>query len=444
MRTLGLAASVSACALGEPVRDRTPGSADFGAVDDDSDGQSFIDGSSSTDATAGDPACEGELGCACSPLGKCYDALRCEAGVCVDPGAGPGGEPLPSCGNGVVDPGEGCDDGAGNNADARACTSSCTPAYCGDGKVFAGVEACDDGNAVDDDACSNACAKPGCGDGVVDPGEACDDGNDDDSDACLPSCIAARCGDTFVQLGVEDCDDGNDDDADDCIACTAASCGDGHLQLGVEQCDDGNTQGGDGCPASCACASGTIEFEADGDLDGWALEGSWHLYDATPVAPDQAAVTLQSRTLGNDGNRVEPYDALGKQTESSAATSPVVTLPAVLQFRSWNFDEATYLYDPGGGAPPYALDAKRVLARAEGGEWIALVDCLDGPNQTMPFCQGYYGTERAGDAFDDIALDLGALAGQPGQIRFEYSTGDAEVGFELGWYLDELNLLPCE
>jgi cysteine-rich repeat protein len=110
------------------------------------------------------------------------------------------------CGNGVVDPGEECDDG--NADDTDACTTRCRFARCGDGVVWKGVEGCDDGNANDADGCRNDCALPSCGDGKVDPGEECDDGNADDTDACTSRCFFAKCGDGFVHQGVEQCDGG--------------------------------------------------------------------------------------------------------------------------------------------------------------------------------------------------------------------------------------------
>lgn len=49
-----------------------------------------------------------------------------------------------ACGNGEVDEGEECDEGA-DNADNAACTASCQINTCGDGLVFEGVEECDMG-----------------------------------------------------------------------------------------------------------------------------------------------------------------------------------------------------------------------------------------------------------------------------------------------------------
>ena len=211
--------------------------------------------------------------------------------------------PGPVCGDGVVDPGEECDDGPANG-EMSACKLDCTAAFCGDGLVGP-REACDDGNQVDDDECTNGCNLPACGDGILQPPEECDlgmanddtgectlacllptcgdgfvqpgnleqcdDGNLVDTDACVGPCVPAACGDGFLQQGVEQCDDGNDVNTDDCIAtCESATCGDGFLQQGVEQCDDGNVVDGDGCPANCelfchaigydACPSGATQF----------------------------------------------------------------------------------------------------------------------------------------------------------------------------------------
>jgi cysteine-rich repeat protein len=74
------------------------------------------------------------------------------------------------CGNGIVDPGEQCDDGNGGSGDG--CDADCQPSACGNGLV--GIdEECDDGNSDDDDECTNACRRP----------EAiCDDCLDNDGD----------------------------------------------------------------------------------------------------------------------------------------------------------------------------------------------------------------------------------------------------------------------
>ena len=60
-----------------------------------------------------------------------------------------------SCGDGIVQPPETCDDG--NMIDDDGCPSNCTT-LCGNG-VLNGGEACDDGNVVDNDGCSSMCVR---------------------------------------------------------------------------------------------------------------------------------------------------------------------------------------------------------------------------------------------------------------------------------------------
>ena len=161
------------------------------------------------------------------------------------------------CGDGVEDSDESCDDGARNSDLApNACRTDCTDWRCGDG-VPDGGEDCDDGNGEGGDGCEPDCTFSWlCGNGVREPGEACDDGegnSDDRPDACRTNCSLAMCGDG-VQDSAEACDGGadNSDEAPDACRtdCQAAHCGDRVIDSG-ETCDDGGTQPGDGCDAIC-------------------------------------------------------------------------------------------------------------------------------------------------------------------------------------------------
>lgn len=83
-------------------------------------------------------------------------------------------------------------DGRGPPAEVSEDDASPTDASCGDGVVDPG-EACDDGEANADDvadACRTDCTLPSCGDGVVDSGEECDDANRWGGDGCSPDCRA--------------------------------------------------------------------------------------------------------------------------------------------------------------------------------------------------------------------------------------------------------------
>jgi cysteine-rich repeat protein len=158
-------------------------------------------------------------------------------------------EDCKNCGNGSLDDGEVCDDGANNSPDnayhageaaTAPCNSSCTGKvpYCGDG-----VCEPDEENTIScpDDGCVAA-----CGNGAVEAGETCDDGNGENTDACLDTCQPATCGDGFVQDGVEATN------TDACVSmCKAATCGDGLVWAGMEDCDDGNADETDTCDTAC-------------------------------------------------------------------------------------------------------------------------------------------------------------------------------------------------
>lgn len=83
------------------------------------------------------------------------------------------------------------------------------PPSCGDGVVDEGEE-CDDGNNAPGDTCSPECTKTLCGNGAVDDGEECDDGNTDPTDDCTTECKVAACGDGFLHASVEECDAAGD------------------------------------------------------------------------------------------------------------------------------------------------------------------------------------------------------------------------------------------
>lgn len=186
------------------------------------------------------------------------------------------------------------------------------PPSCGDGVVDDGEE-CDDGNEVDDDACTNTCSLPVCGDGVTNGDEECDDGNDDDSDACLTSCVAATCGDGQIQADVEACDDMGE--SAECNSdCSLAACGDAILNLSAgEECDDGNEENTDECVAECllaTCGDGYVhegvEFCDGGSCsdqcDGYAA----YCADILANDPNTPNGMYTIDPDGNEGN--EPYE----------------------------------------------------------------------------------------------------------------------------------------
>ncbi len=165
----------------------------------------------------------------------------------------------PACGDKVTDYGEECDDG--NDILGDGCTPLCTRSLCGNAVLEAGEE-CDDGNRNSDsqpDSCSTRCLLPRCGDGILDAsfGEACDQGTDNSntaSDRCRLNCARPHCGDGVTDQ-TEQCDDGNASNLDACsTSCTVVACGNGIVDWN-ETCDDGNTLSGDGCSSRCLADS---------------------------------------------------------------------------------------------------------------------------------------------------------------------------------------------
>lgn len=152
-----------------------------------------------------------------------------------------------SCGNGLLEPGEG--------------------------------EACDDGNTLDGDCCSASCSFESAGSPCSD-GSACSDG-----DACdgAGGCLAGPpldCDDGLFCNGPESCDallgcePGPAPDPDDGVACTADACDEGGDTLvhvpEPEACDDLDPCTADACDALAGCSHEPIAGCSDTDGDGVA------------------------------------------------------------------------------------------------------------------------------------------------------------------------------
>ncbi len=119
---------------------------------------------SNTTCVAGELCASDDQLAACAGLGEGASCTasgrvgRCDRGVCVASG----------CGNGVIDPGE----------------------------------LCDDGNATGGDGCPADCSKlEQCGDAVLDVGEGCDDGNANPADGCDACAATAWTASTLIGGG---------------------------------------------------------------------------------------------------------------------------------------------------------------------------------------------------------------------------------------------------
>lgn len=166
-----------------------------------------------------------------------------------------------SCGDGILDAGEQCDDG--NDDDSDGCTSLCTENVCGDGFIYAGVEQCDEGNdnGLQCSAsygstctyCSTSCtllASSGafCGDGVRGGNEFCDAG-----DVQYSYYLAGTQGQAGGTVGA-DCDpsDAGTSSAEG-VCSRVGICNGGQLQGGV-------SANGYECLSSGECGGGTCVF----------------------------------------------------------------------------------------------------------------------------------------------------------------------------------------
>jgi cysteine-rich repeat protein len=74
------------------------------------------------------------------------------------------------------------------DADHDGVGDACDLQTCGNGVVQL-AEQCDDGNLVDGDGCDSNCRVTRCGNGIKTAGEACDDGNLIAGDGCSPACL---------------------------------------------------------------------------------------------------------------------------------------------------------------------------------------------------------------------------------------------------------------
>jgi MYXO-CTERM domain-containing protein len=131
-----------------------------------------------------------------------------------------------TCGNGMPDAGEQCDNGTANSDTLPdACRTSCLTAKCGDGVVDTG-EQCD--SAMVATPCTPTCMLPVCGDGMVAAGEQCDNGaanSNSTPDACRTTCKRASCGDGVVD-SMEACD-GNTATCQQCMVVSGTGGGAG-------------------------------------------------------------------------------------------------------------------------------------------------------------------------------------------------------------------------
>jgi cysteine-rich repeat protein len=142
--------------------------------------------------------CDDDAGATCQYIGN-WTSLTCTE--------------IGSCGDGVVDPDEQCDDGNSDSTDS--CTAQCTTNVCGDGYLYSGEEECDEGTGNGGgcdagygstcSACTTSCRQvvssgAFCGDGVTNGSEFCDGSDipyryyDNATGQILGACSASQAG----------------------------------------------------------------------------------------------------------------------------------------------------------------------------------------------------------------------------------------------------------
>lgn len=269
-----------------------------------------------------------------------------------------------TCGDGLVEGDEVCDDGA-NNRDSWSrvprCNTLCAGSapFCGDGVTLDGVEECDvsdtDTALCDAGDCTNA----RCGDGYSNraAGEECDDGaNGNDADGCNDACetvAPASCGDGIIN-GDEECDDSGE--SAECNAnCTNAVCGDGIVNRSAGETCEGpfDYDTGTGCAPDClldlsSCGDGVVDADKGETCDPGVDSDCT---DSCQLSARSIGDPCTSAAMDDDGDySLGPIAGCGN-VPAAPADSPGAVLSCA---RSVQNPDDSRVYWPGGYCTYYA------------------------------------------------------------------------------------------
>jgi hypothetical protein len=177
-----------------------------------------------TDTCDGNGLCEGGTDSPCLPDETCQ-----EPDTCIPPTG--------DCGNGVLDPGEACDEGAANGTTECDCQLNCQYATLG--------TACGDPSDTECDAADSCDGSGACLDNLEPIGTACGDPSDTECDAADSCDGSGTCLDNLEPIGTA-CGDPSNTDCDNPDSCD-----------GVGTCEVNNEPDGTACgdPSNTDCTN---------------------------------------------------------------------------------------------------------------------------------------------------------------------------------------------